>query len=49
MKLTIGVDFNNILHATFTSADPKRTKNTDALKVFYWAFGICACKSVGEM
>ncbi len=41
-----GVNFIYVLWAAFTCADPKSTKKTDSLAVFFVLFGIHAFKSV---
>jgi hypothetical protein len=35
-----GFNFINILQEAFKCADPKSTKNTDDLTVFFYTFGI---------
>jgi len=35
MKLTTGVNFNNVLQAPFACTDPKSAKKTDNLTVFF--------------
>jgi len=43
MKLTLGVDFINILQAAFTCAFPKAQKRLMAC--IFCTFGICAVKA----
>jgi len=45
MNLTPGVNYTNFLQAAFMNADPKSTKKTNDLTVFFCAFAICVCKS----
>ncbi len=42
------VNFINILRAAFRHEDPKSTKKTDGLNVFFALIGICACKTFTE-
>jgi len=48
MKLTLGVNFINVLWAAFTWADPKSAKKTDSLTVFFVLLG-SARVNVGEI
>ena len=44
-----GVNFTNILHAAFTYADLKSTKNTVKLTVFYALLGSACVKAARKM
>jgi len=43
--LTAVVNFTNILVKAFMGADPNSAINTVKPLVFFWAFGIFACKN----
>ncbi len=45
VKLAPGLNFINILHTTFTCADPRSIKKTVKLSIFFYAFGINKHKS----
>jgi len=50
MKLTPGVNFTNILCAAFTREDPKSTKKTAGLTVFFsLLFGFGYLKALHKM
>ncbi len=49
MKLTPGLNFINVLRATFTRIDSKSAKETVKSSVSFCAFGIFAKKSAREM
>ncbi len=49
LNLTAGVNFINILQASFASADPKRAKNTVNLSVFFALLGSSNVKDVSKM
>jgi len=49
MKLTPGVNFTNILCATFIQADPKSAKKTDSLTVFFALLGYSRVKAWCKM
>jgi len=44
-----GVDYTNILCATFTLADPKSAKKTDGLNVFFELLGSARIKALPKM
>jgi len=44
-----GLNFINILHIAFTSADPKSVKNTDNLTVFFTLLDSTCVKAVHRM
>jgi len=46
MKLTLGLNFINVLRTAFTPADPERVKNTDDLTVFFTLSGSMSVKAV---
>jgi len=46
---TTGVDFTNILQTDFTSADPKSTKKTTGLNVFFALLGSAHIKAAHKM
>ncbi len=53
LKLTPGFDFTNILHKTFSGADPKSAKKTDGFTVFSALLGSdhkkIACKMLVKL
>jgi len=49
LQVSPGVDFTNILRAAFTLSDPKSTKKTDGLTVFFALFGFSRIKAVCKM
>jgi len=49
VKLSPGVNFTTILHATFTREDPKSAKNTDDLAVFFVHLGSALVRALNNM
>ncbi len=47
--MATGVNFNNVLLKAFLHADPKSTKNTDSLAVFFMLLGSLQVKSAHKM
>ncbi len=46
VKLTTWLNFTNILHSAFASADPKRAKKTDGFPVFFVLLGSLCVKAM---
>ncbi len=49
MKLSLGVNFTNVLRAAFTLVDPKSVKKIDQLTVFFTLLGSACVKAVRRM
>jgi len=48
MKLTLGINFTNILHAAFTPTDSNSAKNTVKLAVFFELLGYACVKAASK-